>query len=202
MQGFQFLSLPDDLGAGCTTVTLRQLRDRTSETSNLGTLNEYEVVYIAQQRAPDGLIVSNSLGTRRPMHCSALGKAMLAFLPTGEAERLMRGKPLTQHTFRTISDPQSLKSHLQMVRERGYAIDDEETFEGIRCVAAPIFDHTQQVIASMGISGPSARLTSERLYLLADIVVDVARQASAFLGARLPDSARKEVEPLRSMEPL
>jgi DNA-binding IclR family transcriptional regulator len=165
---------------------LRQMRDRTGETSNLGALTESEIVYLAQQRALDALIVSNPIGTRRPWHCSALGKAILAYLPEPELGNRLAGKPLTRHTYRTITDSQTFLIHLATIREQGYAIDDEETFVGVRCVAAPVFDHSNQVIASMGISGPSIRLTEERLPEFAAIVVDVASQASAFFGAPKP----------------
>jgi IclR family transcriptional regulator, KDG regulon repressor len=162
---------------------LRQLRDRSGETSNLGAIDEREVVYLAQQRALDGLMVSNPVGTRRPWHCSALGKAILAHLSDQEIDALVGGKPLVKHTFRTITDLQTFKRHLAIIRERGYATDDEETFIGVRCVASPIFDHTGHVMASIGVSGPSVRLTPERILQLAETVCDVAGQASKFFGA-------------------
>jgi DNA-binding IclR family transcriptional regulator len=166
------------------TSFLQVLRDRTRETANLGVLQEHEVVYVGQVQGQEALIVNHSLGTRRPLHCSALGKAILAFLPTAEAEWLIRQTQLTAKTPRTITDPQALRQHLRQVRRQGFAVDDEETFEGVRCIAAPILNHQGQVIASMGISGPSTRMTLERIATLAEIVVEAAGQTSAALGAR------------------
>lgn len=162
------------------------LRDRTGETANLGVLQDHEVVYIAQQQPREAVIVNHSLGARRPVHCSALGKALAAFLPEEELDRITAGG-LAPNTPRTITDPQMLKLHLRMVREVGYAVDDEETFLGVRCVAAPIYDHRGHVVASMGISGPSTRMALDRIPALADIVLDVVNQTSQALGAdRLP----------------
>lgn len=161
---------------------LSVLRDRTGETANLGVLQDNEVVYIAQQQAQEAIIVNHHLGARRAVHCSALGKALVAFLPEPEVERLIaRGLPA--HTPRTITDPEMFRLHLKMVRECGYAVDDEETFEGVRCVAAPAYDYRPHVIASIGISGPSNRVTLERIPMLAQIVLDVANQTSIALGA-------------------
>ena len=165
---------------------LRLLRDQTGETANLGVLEGHEIVYVGQQAAHEALAVRVPLGTRRPLHCSALGKAFLAFLPDSEIDQLIQKGGLAPRTPRTIIEPQTLKRDFQLVRERGYAIDDEETFEGGRCIAAPIYDHRQQIIASIGISGPSTRLTLDKLPSLAKVVVELANETSLALGARPP----------------
>lgn len=161
---------------------LRVLRDRTGETANLGVLEGHEIVYIGQQAAHHALAVRYPLGTRRSLHGSALGKAILAFLPEPEIDRLLQEGGLAAQTPNTITDPKYLKLHLKTVREQGYAIDNEETFEGGRCIAAPIFDHRQQIVASMGISGPSTRLTLEKLSSIPHIVAEVANETSIALG--------------------
>jgi DNA-binding IclR family transcriptional regulator len=107
----------------------------------------------------------------------------LAALSEMELDSLLAKTNLVANTANTITDPNVLKRHLHMVREHGYAVDDEETFEGVRCIAAPICDHKEQVIAAMGISGPATRVTVARLSELAQIVMTVAAQASAALGA-------------------
>jgi IclR family transcriptional regulator, KDG regulon repressor len=165
---------------------LMTLRDRTGETANLGVLQEAEVVYVGQQQTQEAVIVNHSLGTRRPLHCSALGKAILAFLPEAQVDCLIAEHGLAVRTHRTIANPQILKLHLNSIREQGYAVDDEETLHGVRCVAAPIYDHREQVIAAIGISGPSTRVTQDKIPTLGSIVVDVAAQASAALGAHPP----------------
>lgn len=163
---------------------LRVLRDRTGETANLGILEGGEIVYIGQQAAHEALTVRVQLGTRRPLHCSALGKAILAHLPEIEIDHLIGNQELPAYTPQTITSPQKLKDHLKTVRELGYAVDDEETFQEVRCIAAPIYDHRRQVVASMGISGPYSRIKKDRLHLLAHTVIEVAVETSIALGAR------------------
>jgi DNA-binding IclR family transcriptional regulator len=162
---------------------LNNLRDQSGETANLGVRQDSTVVYIAHKLGQSALTVNFALGTSRPLHCSALGKVFLAALSEAELDALLAKTKLVAHTANTITDPNLLKRHLHTVRNYGYAIDDEETFEGIRCIAAPIYDHKEQIIAAMGISGPATRVTRARLAELAQTVRAVAAQASAALGA-------------------
>jgi DNA-binding IclR family transcriptional regulator len=163
---------------------LSMLRDQSGETANLGVLQDSTVVYIAHKLGQAALTVNFALGTSRPLHCSALGKVFLASLSEVELGSLLAKTNLVANTANTITDPNVLKRHLHIVREHGYAVDDEETFEGVRCIAAPIYDHKEQIIAAMGISGPATRVTKAKLSELAQIVINVAAQASAALGAR------------------
>jgi len=172
---------------------LNVLRDKTGETANLGVLHDGEIVYVGQQRAQETVIVNHSLGARRPLHCSALGKAIIAFLSPAEVDRLLPRDKLPMRTPRTITDRETLKLDLDRVRESGYAIDDEETIEGVRCIAAPILDHSGQVIAAIGISGPATRVTAGTLPIIAAAVVEVARQTSTALGAPKSDGRESKV---------
>lgn len=172
---------------------LNMLRDNTGETANLGVLHDREIVYVGQQRAQETVIVNHSLGARRPLHCSALGKAIIAFLSPAEVDRLLPDDQLPARTLKTITDLQTLKLELNKVRQSGYAVDDEETIEGVRCIAAPILDHSGQVIAAIGISGPATRVTARTLPIIAATVVEVARQASTALGAPKNDGRESKV---------
>lgn len=162
---------------------LSVLRDLSGETANLGVRQGHQVVYIAHKPGQAALSVNFALGTSRPLHSSALGKVLLAQQPTSAIEQLVAQSPLLANTAKTITDAHTLKQHLLTVQSCGYAIDDEETFEGVRCIAAPIYDHRKQVIAAVGISGPSTRVTIERLPKLTYLVMDIADQISAALGA-------------------
>ena len=93
-----------------------------------------------------------------------------------------RERSLTAYTAKTITEPSLLERHLGAVRADGYAVDDEETFAGVRCIAAPIQDHRQQVIAALGISGPTTRITHEQLPHFAQTVMQVAAQLSSELA--------------------
>jgi len=159
------------------------LRDQSGETANLGVRQENSVVYIAHKPGQAVLSVNFALGTSRPLHCSALGKVLLAGCPSGEIDQVVAQISFEANTAKTITDPHTLKQHLTTVQSCGYAIDDEETVEGVRCIAAPIYDHRGQVIAAVGISGPSTRVAIERLPKLTYLVMNTAGQISVALGA-------------------
>jgi DNA-binding IclR family transcriptional regulator len=162
---------------------LSVLRDQSGETANLGVRQENSVIYIAHKPGQAALSVNFALGTSRPLHCSALGKVLLASCPAAEIEQVLAQIPFTANTAKTITEPHGLKQHLITVQNCGYAIDDEETVEGVRCIAAPIYDHRKQVIAAIGISGPSTRVTIERLPKLTYLVMNIADRISTALGA-------------------
>ena len=166
---------------------LTRLRDQSGETANLGVRQANNVIYIAHKPGQAALSVNFALGTSRPLHCSALGKALLAAQPDAATAEWIAATPLTAYTAQTITAPTLMRHHLGAVRADGYAVDDEETFAGVRCIAAPIYDHRRQVIAALGISGPSTRITQEQVPHFAQIVMRVAAQLSADLGAPNPD---------------
>jgi len=162
---------------------LSVLRDQSGETANLGVRQENSVIYIAHKPGQAALSVNFALGTSRPLHCSALGKVLLSQQSATEIDQLVNQIHLAAHTAKTITEPHVLKQHLATVQSYGYAIDDEETVEGVRCIAAPIYDHRKQVIAAIGISGPSTRVNIERLPKLTYLVMNIADQISTALGA-------------------
>jgi DNA-binding IclR family transcriptional regulator len=151
---------------------LRQLMERTGECAHLAILAQGRALYIDQAESPATLRVNAQVGTMNPLHCTALGKILLAF---GETDLPL---PLEAFTPRTITDPSALRRHLDEVRRLGYAVDDEEFDPGVRCVAAPVFDLHGRAAASIGISGPSMRMTPERLPELAAVVVEIGKLLS------------------------
>jgi DNA-binding IclR family transcriptional regulator len=130
------------------------------------------VLYIDQVESPATLRVNAQVGTMNPLHCTALGKILLAFggvdLPTD----------LETFTPNTITNADQLRKNLDQIRDQGYAVDDEEFDPGVRCIAVPVEDFRGKVVASMGISGPASRMTPERLPELADIVLEVGKALS------------------------
>jgi IclR family acetate operon transcriptional repressor len=113
-----------------------------------------------------------------------VGKALLAYLPEPELEELVRRQGLRAYTSRTITTLVELKRELAQVREQGYAVDNEEFEEGLKCVGAPVRDYSGRVVASISIAGPAFRLTEERIPVLAQSVMEVARELSRELGYR------------------
>ncbi|NPV85792.1 MAG: IclR family transcriptional regulator [Anaerolineae bacterium] len=154
---------------------LTRLVEQTGECAHLAILAQGQALYIDQQESPFSLRVTTGVGTMAPLFCTALGKVLLAFcyLPLPE---------LKPYTARTITDPLMLERHLEIVRAQGYAIDDEEYNVGVRCIAVPVYDDRASCVAAIGISGPTSRLTLEKIPETAQAVVATGKELSALLG--------------------
>ncbi len=170
---------------------LKRLAGEAGETAHLCILDEGEVLYLEKVESAQTVRVPSSTGQRNPAHCTAVGKALIAYLSDEELEALVRAKGLRPRTRNTITSLADLRRELKGVRERGYAIDDEEIDEGLRCVGAPVRDHGGRVLASISIAGPAFRLTQTKLPGLASLVVRTANELSAELGYRPPPTARR-----------
>ena len=162
---------------------LQRLMDATKETVHLGLLEGHEVVYADKIESPQTIRMYSRVGRRSPLHCTALGKVFLASQPEQALQGLLRAG-LRRYTSRTITAPGRLRAELTRIRQEGYALDNEEFEEGLRCVAAPIRDHAEAVIASLGIAGPAARLEPGKLPMLIKHVKEAADAVSAALGHR------------------
>jgi DNA-binding IclR family transcriptional regulator len=126
--------------------------------------------------------VVQDLGASRPIHATAVGKALVAFLPGAERAALLARQRFERHTARTIVNRQAFEAELQRIRSAGYAVDDEEHYEGIRCIAAPVFACTGGAVASLCVVGPKARMTRQKLRQLREPLLALARTLSAKLG--------------------
>jgi len=152
---------------------LRQLVDRTGECAHLAILAQGQALYIDQVESPATLRVTTGVGTLAPLHCTALGKCLLAF-----TDDVPLPPELPAFTPRTITDPDTLRLHLEQTRRQGYAVDDEEYDYGVRCVAAPVYDFRGKVIGAIGISGPAGRMNLDRLPEYARIVMEASKGLS------------------------
>jgi DNA-binding IclR family transcriptional regulator len=161
---------------------MRWLRDACGDAVNLGLLRGAEVVYVAVLDSPHPLRKTTHIGDREPAYCTALGRAILAHLPPDELKALLACAPLAPMTGRTLTDAARLTAHLAQVRQRGVALDDEETTSGARCVGAPIFDFSGEVRAGISVSGPTMRLQEARLAQVANQVRLAAQEISRRLG--------------------
>ena len=171
---------------------LAALRDETSETVHLGGYDDGEVVYLAQKASTESVVIRARVGQRRPVHCTAMGKTLLAFGPREWLEDLIAGGRLEAMTPNTITEKDELVDHLTRVRRLGYSVDDEEVTQGIRCVSVPVRDHTGLAVASISVSGPAFRIPRERLDQLAQQVRRTANAVSAELGYIAEDSTIEE----------
>lgn len=141
---------------------LRALRDRTGETVHLAVLEQGQVVYVDKIESPGPLRMASAVGKIMPAHSTALGKAMLAHLPIDEVRRILGMRGMIRRTANTITDEDRFLVELTAVRVRGFAIDNVENEEGIRCVAATIFDHRGRVAGAVSVSGAAVSITLEK----------------------------------------
>jgi len=164
---------------------LEELVDKCNETTNLAVLDGTEVVYIDQVESKSMIIVKMfaQVGNRGPVHCTASGKCMLAYLPEDKREDVLSKITLKKYTNETIVDLSYLRKELSRISEEGLAFDWGEMEEHVRCVAAPVFDRLGRVVASISISGPSNRITSYYIKNeLGDMVRDTALNVSRKMG--------------------
>jgi DNA-binding IclR family transcriptional regulator len=166
---------------------MRELSQASKETVHLAILDCTEMLYVGKVDSSQSVHMHCIIGTRNPLYCTALGKAVLAFLPREERDALLDQITLMPRTPYTITDKAVLADHLERVRARGYAIDDREVEESIRCVSAPIFDHTGQPIAAISVSGPAFRLPESRLQELGELVMRVSKIISNNFGYEAGD---------------
>lgn len=152
------------------------------------------VVKIVAKCDHDGPVrVVQDVGAERPIHATAVGKAIVAFLPMAELEGLLDRMTYERYTPRTIVQRRALEAELRRIRSSGCASDDEEHIEGIRCVAAPVRIYSGQVVASLCTVGPKSRMTRQRLRDLSVPLLKIAAAVSERLGASLDAGARREV---------
>lgn len=161
---------------------LEELMEYANEVVHLCVMHEGEVVYIDKIEFPDAIRMFSQIGRRQPVHCTGVGKAILAYLPENKVVEILESKGMPRKAPNTITDIKEMLEHLKKIRQRGYAIDDVENEIGIRCIAAPIFNHTGEVIASLSIAGPESRLTSERIPELGAKVKETGLKISRRMG--------------------
>ncbi len=177
---------------------LRSLTEATRETANLVVLDDLQAVYIETMPSPQVVRLFTAVGNRTPLHATGAGKALLANLPAARRDALLERLDLRGYTARTIVDRGALRRTLDEVREKGYALDDEEYDEGVRCVAVAVVGAgvgapgreapgTEPAagapVAALSISAPASRMTRQRCAELAPML----RRAAAELADALRD---------------
>jgi len=155
----------------------------TGETGHLAVLDGGEAIYIERVEARRPLRVPSAIGRGYPAHATNLGKVLLADLPRERVVEIVATHGLAAYTRNTITELPELELELERIRERGYAIDDEEYDEGLRCIGAGVRDHSGRVVSALGIGGPVTRITPERVEELSRLVINAARGLSRRLGA-------------------
>lgn len=163
------------------TPYLLKLMQTVEETCFLGVLSGDEIIYIAKENCERTITTNASIGSRKPVYCTGLGKAFLTFLPEKESTEIIDRielKPFTEHT---ITDKAKLKEEIAEYRAQGYAVDDQEIEQGLWCMAVPIYDNTGHMKAAISVSGLKQRMV-EKKELLINEMLKTARNLSRDLG--------------------
>ncbi len=160
---------------------LRGLVEATSETVFLAVVDDDAVVYVYKEEGPQAVTMSSRLGSRRPLHCTALGKAFMAALPDEDRRSLLGRLDLRRFTRNTITDASALEEELILTGERGYAVDDVEVEDGVACFAAAVLDHRAIPVAAISVAGPAERILPKGEEL-GRLVARTASEVSSRLG--------------------
>jgi DNA-binding IclR family transcriptional regulator len=172
---------PEQL-AGIAQPCLAELTRRSGEGTSFSVYRDGAVTVVAKREHDGPVRVVQDVGARRPLHCTAVAKAILPWLQAPELAGLLARMRFPRHTPKTIVTRAAFEAELRRIRAAGYAIDDEEHIEGIRCIAMPVFGHTGEVLGSICTLGPKSRMTYQRLRELRAPLGDAARQLSERLG--------------------
>jgi DNA-binding IclR family transcriptional regulator len=161
---------------------LRELAAQTNITAHLAVLATDEAVYIDKAEAPGAIRLTTYVGCRAPLHSTGMGKALLAWLPEGDVDRIVASRGLTAFTSRTISSPAALKAELVQVRAAGYAVSIEENEPGVCGIGAPIFDHDGHLAAAVNLGGTVLQIKKKDVPFLSQCVLRAAAEMSHRLG--------------------
>ncbi len=161
---------------------LSRLRDVVEETVHLGVLSGTNVVYVDKIPAPHMIQMKSSVGSAVPAHVGALGKSLLAHLPPADLDDIVKRIDFSPQGPKSITSPTELVRQLDLVRASGFAVDDEETEVGVRCVGAVVRDHDGAAVAAVSISGPTSRIAQERLTDLVECLLEVTNAISVAMG--------------------
>jgi len=160
---------------------LRELLEKTGETVQLGIVDHESVLYVYEMESRHAIRMAAAVGGRAPLHCTAVGKVLLAFQPGDYVKRVL-SNGLKSYTPKTMTRRDEVLAMLEEVAAREYAIDDEESEPGLRAIAAPVRNHTGVVIAALGVAAPVQRMTKKMMQDCVPSVLATAQAVSARLG--------------------
>ncbi len=172
---------------------MAELAQKVQETVHLAVLSDTEIFYVDKAESPRPLGVMSKIGQRGPLHCTALGKVLLAHQPEAEQIRIIRRIKLVPYTSKTITSRQKLLEELKAVQTQGYALDHREIEEDVECIGAPIRDHRGNVIAALSISGPQRKINTPAEKQFVSSVVEATALISSKLGYRGKKSSSSKI---------
>lgn len=162
---------------------LNELAQETNLTSHLGTIDNDSLLYLSKANSNLSIQTTSYIGQRSYLHSTSLGKALCAYLPEERVVNSLLSKGMPKFTENTIQAVNEYLQEINKVRDCGYAVDNEENEKYVRCIAAPIFDHNNEVIASISISGSVIHIKEQSIPQLAKKVIEKAITISKRMGA-------------------
>lgn len=167
------------------TPFIKRLSAKSGETVNVGVLEGSEVVHVNSIVSDQHLRLDIKIGDRESVHSTALGKILLAYKNWNDARAILEKIELQKFTPTTITDLSGMKDELETVRKRGYALDNEESYRGIRCIAVPLYEGKGHLVAALSLSAPASRFDDEKVSVYHQLLVETACEIQAFLGKNL-----------------
>jgi DNA-binding IclR family transcriptional regulator len=164
------------------TPYLKELVNQYNETVHVGVLEGGDVLYLAKEESSQTIRMCSYVGKRAPLHCTALGKVLLAYLPEEEIKKILDKIELPRLTEKTITDKKELEKELNKVKKQGFALDIGENEKDVRCIAVPIRNYQGRVIAAVSISGPAFRIDKKVQNNLKEALIETSKKASKRLG--------------------
>ncbi|WP_173915494.1 IclR family transcriptional regulator [Halobacillus sp. Marseille-Q1614] len=162
------------------TPYLRQLALDLNETAFLAVYDKGEVVYLYKAEANQSVRTTADLGTRKPIHSTGLGKAIVSTFHLEEVDHVLTEKGMPKFTEKTIIDPKQYIEELSKVRKNGYSMDDEEAEVGLTCIAVPIFNYTGRAIAAISVAGPTERMIKNK-----ETIIESLKKVNGYVSNRL-----------------
>lgn len=161
---------------------LEQIMEQTNEVVHLVTLEDKAITYIDKVEPNTTIRMHSRIGVRRPLYCTGVGKAIMSTMCREELEEIWEQTDIEKLTEYTITNLDDMKKELKLIRERGYATDEQENEIGVRCVAIPIIDHTKKACGAISVSGPVERMTDETIEKIAQILIPISKKIRKELG--------------------
>jgi len=172
---------PEQLGAMAEPLLQALTRD-TGEGTSLAVWHEAKVRIVAKQETDGPVRVVQDIAAERPLYCTAVGKVLAAWMPRAELQVALNGESMKRRTAKTITTREAFAAELRRIRSAGYAIDDEEQYEGLRCIAMPVFAYAGDAVASLCVVGPKQRMTHQKLMAVRTPLAATSRAFSKRLG--------------------
>jgi len=161
---------------------IEKLVESVNETVHLVIRDRNMVLYIDKVQPNNNFIMGSKIGVRSPMYCTSVGKSILAYSDEEDIKSVWDSSEIIKHTDKTITNYEEFLEDLKLVRENGYALDNEENEIGVRCIGAPILNRNGKVKAAISISGPTIRMTDDKMKVMEEKLLETVKNISGELG--------------------